>query len=134
MSQEQFQAIMPIICADLVATICRERKVSEQDAIRLLYASRLYAALEDEQTKLWQYSTPMLCTLLNQQPNLAAELYQIDRFSLLNFLSDGRFPGFLMTLDNLVFLTNALFMHNPEITAMTPPELLASIDDCARKR
>lgn len=39
-----------------------------------------------------------------------------------------------MTLDNLVFLTNALFMHNPEITAMTPPELLASIDDCARKR
>ena len=57
MSQEQFQAIMPIICADLVAAICRERKVSEQDAIRLLYASRLYAALEDEQTKLWQYST-----------------------------------------------------------------------------
>ena len=42
-------------------------KVSEQDAIRLLYASRLYAALEDEQTKLWQYSTPMLCTLLNQE-------------------------------------------------------------------
>ena len=67
MSQEQFQAIMPIICADLVAAICRERKVSEQDAIRLLYASRLYAALEDEQTKLWQYSTPMLCTLLNQE-------------------------------------------------------------------
>ena len=67
MSQEQFQAIMPIICADLVATICRERKVSEQDAIRLLYASRLYAALEDEQTKLWQYSTPMLCTILNQE-------------------------------------------------------------------
>ena len=53
MSQEQFQAIMPIICADLVAAICRERKVSEQDTIRLLYASRLYAALEDEQTKLW---------------------------------------------------------------------------------
>ena len=46
MSQEQFQAIMPIICADLVAAICRERKVSEQDAIRLLYASRLYAALD----------------------------------------------------------------------------------------
>ena len=61
MSQEQFQAIMPIICADLVAAICRERKVSEQDAIRL------YAALEDEQTKLWQYSTPMLCALLNQE-------------------------------------------------------------------
>ena len=75
-----------------------------------------------------------LCKLLDQRPELASELYQIDRFSLLDFLSDGRFPGFLMTLDNLVFLTNALFMHNPEITAMTPPDLLSSIDDCARKR
>ena len=39
-----------------------------------------------------------------------------------------------MTLDNLVFLTNALFMHNSDITAMTPPDLLSSIDNCARKR
>ena len=69
-----------------------------------------------------------------ERPELAAELYQIDRFSLLDFLSDGRFPGILLTLDHLVYLTNALVMHNPEITAMTPPELLESIDACARKR
>ena len=77
---------------------------------------------------------PALCRLLDQRPDLAAELYQIDRLSVLDFLSDSRFHGFLLTLDNLVFLTNALVIHNPEITAMTPPELLLSIDDCARKR
>lgn len=105
----------------------RDRKYREKDWTAML-KNKLRVHVEEQPLSL------ELCTLLNQQPNLAAELYQIDRFSLLNFLSDGRFPGFLMTLDNLVFLTNALFMHNPEITAMTPPELLASIDDCARKR
>ena len=76
------------------------------------------------------------CSLLDHRPELAAELYQIDRFSLLDFLSDGRFPGIPPDAGSHSSLSyqrtgNA---RNPEITAMTPPELLESIDACARKR
>lgn len=78
--------------------------------------------------------SPELCELFNQHPELAAELYQLDRSSLLNFISDGRFPGMEKTLDNLVFLMNALYMHNRTITAITPDRLLEDVEACARKR
>ena len=67
MGQEQFSAIMPIISADIVAMITAKRGVSESEAIKMLYASKLYETLEKEETKLWQYSTPMIYTLLEQE-------------------------------------------------------------------
>lgn len=67
MGQEQFNAMIPVISADVVKMIVQKRNVSEKEAIKLLYASRLYAALEKEDTKLWQYSTPMLYSLLEQE-------------------------------------------------------------------
>ena len=67
MSQEQFDALLPLISADLISTIVERQKLSEQEAIRLLYHSKLYAGLELENTKLWQYSTPMLYSLLEQE-------------------------------------------------------------------
>ena len=67
MEQEQFSAIMPIISADIVTMITAKRGVSESKAIKLLYASKLYETLEKEETKLWQYSTPMIYTLLDQE-------------------------------------------------------------------
>lgn len=67
MVQEQFQAIMPIISADLLNLIISKRNIQEEDAILLLYNSKLYAALENEETKVWQYSTPMLYSLLEHE-------------------------------------------------------------------
>ena len=67
MKQEQFLAIMPYISTDLVKTIVEKQTVSEEEAIKKLYDSKLYAALEDEQTKVWQYSTFMLYSLLVQE-------------------------------------------------------------------
>ena len=67
MGKEQFQAIMPIICADLIGMIAARQQISEEEAIKRLYTSGLYAALEQEENKLWQYSTPMLYTLLVQE-------------------------------------------------------------------
>ena len=69
MGQEQFNAIMPVISADIVKMIVEKRSVSEKEAIKMLYASKLYAALEKEETKVWQYSTPMLYSLLEQEWN-----------------------------------------------------------------
>ena len=54
MGQEQFAALMPIIIESLASRIVREQKLSETDAIIALYNSKLYALLEDENTKLWQ--------------------------------------------------------------------------------
>jgi len=67
MGQEQFQAMMPVISADIVGMITEKRGVSEKEAIRLLNTSKLYEALEKEETKVWQYSTPMLYSLLEQE-------------------------------------------------------------------
>ena len=67
MKQEQFAAILPTISADLIAMITDKQRISEEKAIIQLYASKLYAALEQEETKLWQYSTHMLYALYEQE-------------------------------------------------------------------
>ena len=67
MGQEQFAAMMPYISADLVRLISEKQNISSQDAIAILYASKLYEALEKEETKVWQYSTQMLYSLLEQE-------------------------------------------------------------------
>lgn len=67
MGIDQFNAIIPIISADMVAMIAAKQKIPENQAINLLYNSQLYAALENEETKVWQYSTPMLYSLLEQE-------------------------------------------------------------------
>lgn len=67
MNKEQFAAIMPYISADLVGIIARKKNISESDAITRLYDSKLYAILEQEDTKVWQYSTDMLYSLFEQE-------------------------------------------------------------------
>lgn len=67
MVQEQFTAIMPYISADLVGMIAQKKGISENEAITKLYNSKLYAALEQEDTKVWQYSTDMLYSLFEQE-------------------------------------------------------------------
>ena len=67
MSKEPFAAMMPYITHDLAARIAKKQELSELDAISKLYASKLYAMLEHEETKLWQYSTDMLYSLFEQE-------------------------------------------------------------------
>lgn len=67
MGQEQFIAIMPYIITDLVSLIVEKQNISEEVAIKKLYSSKLYAALEKEETKVWQYSTQMLYSLFEQE-------------------------------------------------------------------
>ena len=46
MGKEQFLAVMPYISADLIGMIAKKKQVTEDEAIAMLYASKLYAALE----------------------------------------------------------------------------------------
>lgn len=75
MELEQFHAMLPVISADVVKIITEKREVSETAAIKLLYDSQLYEALEKEETKVWQYSTHMLYSLLEQEWNSGTICY-----------------------------------------------------------
>lgn len=70
MGQEQFAAIMPYISADLIGMIAKKKNIPENDAITKLYNSKLYATLEQEDTKVWQYSTDMLYQLFEQEEQM----------------------------------------------------------------
>lgn len=67
MNQENFVTLMPYISADLVAFIAEKRGISHEEAMIKLYSSKLYEFLEDEETKVWHYSTHMLYSLFEQE-------------------------------------------------------------------
>ena len=67
MSQEQFTALMPYIISDLVSLIAENDQISENIAMERLYNSQLYKLLEQEELKLWQYSSHMLYSLFHQE-------------------------------------------------------------------
>lgn len=63
MDKLKFDAIFPIIVSHLTDRIAKEKNLAEDAAIAQLYRSGLYAALEKEETKVWQYSTEKLYEL-----------------------------------------------------------------------
>jgi len=67
MDKEKFGAILPIFIADLVKKIMEQKNLQQDDAIALLYNSNLYDLLEDEQTKIWHYSTDKLFLLFEEE-------------------------------------------------------------------
>lgn len=67
MDAEQFISLMPLIVCDLVDLIAQKQNLSEAYAVSKLYHSQLYAMLEQEDTKVWQYSTDMLYSLFLQE-------------------------------------------------------------------
>lgn len=75
MKQEEFNAILPVISADIVKMIAERCSVSEKEAIKRFYLSKVYEALEKEETKVWRYSTPMLYSLLEQEWNSGVICY-----------------------------------------------------------
>ena len=75
MNKEQFAAMMPYISADLVALISEKQGIPYVDAIKKLYASKLYAMLEKEDTKVWHYSTQMLYSLYEQEEQTGEILF-----------------------------------------------------------
>jgi len=67
MEKNKFAAILPILVGGLVNKIIEETGVGENEAFEKLYNSELYAALENEKTKVWTYSVQMLFDLYNEE-------------------------------------------------------------------
>jgi hypothetical protein len=69
MDKSKFDAVFPIICYALVEKIVDELNLSDKDGVTNLYSSHLYEMLEQEETKVWQYSTEKLFELFLEERN-----------------------------------------------------------------
>jgi hypothetical protein len=67
MDKNKFDAVFPIISAALVEMIMAELNLSDKEAVIELYSSHLYEMLEQEETKIWQYSTEKLFEMFLEQ-------------------------------------------------------------------
>jgi hypothetical protein len=63
----EFKSIMKILVTQLVKALERQKSISEQDAITIIYSSLLYSKLENEKTKLWHLSVPALIEMLEEE-------------------------------------------------------------------
>lgn len=64
---KEFQAVLQIIVSRLVQLIAKKMNLSDEDALNLLYSSKLYEKLEHEETKVWHLSVPTLYDLLIEE-------------------------------------------------------------------
>jgi len=69
MNKEKFQALLPIFISALINKIIERQNVSQDEAFSRLYKSNLYILLDDEQTKVWHYSTEKLYHLFEEEMN-----------------------------------------------------------------
>jgi hypothetical protein len=67
MNKPQFDALLPIIAASLIQKIIERKKISADEAFLRLYGSRLYCALDNEETKVWHYSVEKLFTIFEKE-------------------------------------------------------------------
>ena len=63
MEANKFAAILPTIIGGLTNKIIEETGLEEDAAFEKLYNSKLYAAIENEETKVWTFSVPKLYEL-----------------------------------------------------------------------
>jgi hypothetical protein len=67
MAEKKFGGILIILVPHIVERIVKEYGVDDEKATEMLYESKLYASLEDEQTKLWHLSAPALFDLFVEE-------------------------------------------------------------------
>ena len=67
MTERDFEILLYGITASTTAKIMELTGWSENQALERFTQSKLYTYLEDEKTKVWQYSALMLAELFNEE-------------------------------------------------------------------
>lgn len=67
MDDNQLAALLPFMASAIADKIAVYYQVSEDEAIRRLYDSELYAMLEQEKTKVWHFSVLKLFELYQEE-------------------------------------------------------------------
>ena len=66
-NQENLNVVLTFITPGIIQLLMNNRNVTAEAASMLLYNSRLYRLLEDEETKLWRLSYPILYDMLEEE-------------------------------------------------------------------
>lgn len=72
MSTEKYGAIMGVLVPQVIAIISSRTGCDEQTAIRSFYSSKVYALLEQEDTKFWHFSPLTLFGMYNEEMRTGA--------------------------------------------------------------
>ena len=67
MNANRFQSILILIVPQVAQLIVEKLLASDAEATQMLYSSKLYAALEDETTKLWHLSALTLYNMFEEE-------------------------------------------------------------------
>ena len=67
MNSDKLPAFLSVIIPRLLSKLTETKGITEQEAIQILYNSKLYEALEQEETKLWHLSVESLYSLLDEE-------------------------------------------------------------------
>ena len=67
MDQKKFEGLLILIVPQVVGLIVKNCGLDEMTATTLFYKSRVYALLEQEETKLWHYSPLTLFNMYNEE-------------------------------------------------------------------
>jgi len=66
-NQENLNVTLTFITPGIIQLLMDNRRITAEAASILLYNSKLYKLLEDEGTKLWHLSYPMLYDMLEEE-------------------------------------------------------------------
>ena len=67
MGEEKFSAVMSVLVEQVVHLIIENYAYDEITASNEFYSSKVYALLEQEDTKLWHFSPPTLFNLFDEE-------------------------------------------------------------------
>ena len=67
MDEKKLMGILPMMTSALASKISESENISEDAAILKLYKSQLYCMLENENTKVWQFSITKLFELYQEE-------------------------------------------------------------------
>ena len=66
-AQENLNVMLTFITPGIIQLLMNHRNITSEAASMLLYNSKLYRLLEDESTKLWHLSYPLLYDMLEEE-------------------------------------------------------------------
>lgn len=69
MNKDRFSALMAMMTSDIISKIMDKYGLDEDKAMALFHKSEVYKALENEDTKVWQYSSEMIVELFDREMN-----------------------------------------------------------------
>jgi hypothetical protein len=67
MNQEQLNITLAFITPGIIQLLMDKRCITAEAASMILYNSKIYKLLEDEKTKLWHLSYPILYDMLEEE-------------------------------------------------------------------